>query len=300
MAPAYSTFAITVRPRAGITNAQIDGITKWIARTCDYYHIITEKDGSERHLHAGLFMRKDSTRSNLNNCLLALTCLKSLEENEKRVLREGTKIMYDWNFVNVYLKKEDPFHKDIATVLPSIDEREIVGEQRFPAKDDKRMEHKFEGDPWLLKMEALFKEWMDARMEPVCDGPLVWPEGGTPGWETGNMYFRFVAAQVMGQLGEMVVSTFYNSMMYEQRLVKVERDPRRAKNNVGAMVKFFAKYAGASTTTAKRARGEDAEEPYLEQHLNCPRCEDEGKDSPYRLEYREQFCALHKRYEPTQ
>ena len=123
----------------------------------------------------------------------------------------------------------------------------------------------------------------------------MWPAGGAPYWETGRMYDKFVAAQVMGPLGEMVVSTFYNSMMYEQRLVKVERDPRRAKNNVGAMVKFFAKYAGASTsTTSKRARDDDEEEVRF-----CPRCEQDPRrcDSPFMLRPREQFCDEHKRYD---
>ena len=88
MAPKYNTWAITIRPTNSITNEQIEGVTTWITKICDYYHIITEKDGYERHLHAALFLKKDDHRSNINNRILSVPCLKdTLTGNEQAVNR---------------------------------------------------------------------------------------------------------------------------------------------------------------------------------------------------------------------
>ena len=104
MAPKYNTWAITIRPTNGITNEQIECVTNWIVKTCDYYHIVTEKDGWERHLHAALFLKRDDHKSNLNNRILSIPCLKdTLTGAEQVVVRKGTKIMYDWNWINKYM-----------------------------------------------------------------------------------------------------------------------------------------------------------------------------------------------------
>lgn len=248
----YSTWAITVRPRTGITNDQIRGITAWIDRICDYYYIITEKDGFERHLHAAMFLKGEDHRSNLNNRLLALACMKrSLNDDELRVQREGTKIMYDWNFINSYLKKEDGFHKDIARKLPPQEQWEVIGLQRFPENDDRRAARAFEGDPWMLKMEELFKEWLDGT-ERQRDGSHAIPnfDGGYTQWQQLYIDTEHHNTLCTAEEAEQVVSRFYHTMMYAPRddggrRVKVERDPRRVKHNIVAMLKFFTSFTGA-------------------------------------------------------
>ena len=59
--------------------------------------------------------------------------------------------MYDWNWINKYMNpkenlKRDPFHKDISSFLPPMEQWEVIRDQRFPEKSDKRAEQKFEGD----------------------------------------------------------------------------------------------------------------------------------------------------------
>ena len=41
---------------------------------------------------------------------------------------------------------------------------------------------------------------------------------------------------------EKLIARFYNAMMYKERKVKVEKDPKRVKNAVVALLKFITVY----------------------------------------------------------
>ena len=103
---AYCSYAITVRPYGGISDERIGHLEAWIMKTCQYYHIITEKTGEARHLHAAMYLKKAVTRSNFINCLLAVKGL-NLEPVERKVQREGVKIMYNNDWMSKYLFKDD-------------------------------------------------------------------------------------------------------------------------------------------------------------------------------------------------
>lgn len=107
MAPAlpFRSYALTIRPRDGVTDAQVDHLLKWIKRVCSYYHLITEKTGSARHIHAGIILKEAKSRANVLNRLLNL--FKELDTTEKAVLRKGLKVMYNWDWINEYLAKGD-------------------------------------------------------------------------------------------------------------------------------------------------------------------------------------------------
>ena len=78
--------AITIRPREGITDEQICRVDDWIHKAADFHHAITEKSGKERHLHAALFLKANTTRSNLNNRVLSIKgmCLDQEEDTPAR------------------------------------------------------------------------------------------------------------------------------------------------------------------------------------------------------------------------
>lgn len=103
----YSAYAITIRPADGITDDQIQAVTKFIISRCDYYVIVTEKTGAARHLHAGLFLKKPVQKKVINVRLRELKCFKALSNSEKYVMNKGTKIMYNRDFIDEYLTKGD-------------------------------------------------------------------------------------------------------------------------------------------------------------------------------------------------
>lgn len=99
------TYALTIRPLDGITDDQIKKISKYVKKKCVYYHVVTEKTMAERHIHAGLFLESPTSRSNFVTDIMRL--FKELTPREKSVLRGGIKIMYNYDFINSYLDKDD-------------------------------------------------------------------------------------------------------------------------------------------------------------------------------------------------
>ena len=122
----YSSYAITVRPQDGVTDQQILKVSKWIKKNSDYYHVVTEKSGSSRHIHAGFFLKSPKPRSNVLQMLMQL--FKDLSNPEKAVLRKGLRIMYNWDFVDQYLDKDD----DTVVIDSSLPEHRL--ETYFPPR----------------------------------------------------------------------------------------------------------------------------------------------------------------------
>lgn len=129
----YRAYAITVRPHGGVTDDQIAGVLKMVRGKCDYYTVITEKTGEDRHLHAGLFLKKPIQRKYMNQCLKTLVCFKDLTKNEQFVLANGTKIMYNMDFVDNYMTKDD--HTQLVAAEPPPDD---IAVQYFPSEEEQK------------------------------------------------------------------------------------------------------------------------------------------------------------------
>jgi len=66
----FKTFAIIIRPRSGVSDTDIDRFVKWVKRNAEFYYVITEKSGDERHIHFALFLKKRKKRSNVTQMIL--------------------------------------------------------------------------------------------------------------------------------------------------------------------------------------------------------------------------------------
>lgn len=101
----FTTFAVTIRPRSGVTENDINKFCLFVKKHCEYYYIITEKEGDERHIHSALFFKIPKTRSNISTYLCRL--FKDLDSDEKSVLQKGVKILYSNSFLVDYMNKGD-------------------------------------------------------------------------------------------------------------------------------------------------------------------------------------------------
>jgi len=103
----FKTFAITLRPRDGITMDQCKDVLQWIRKRSEYYRVVTEKRGCARHLHAAMFLKVAVTRSNFSVVFTRLLRKFELDSEELVVAAKGIRILYSSDFITSYLNKDD-------------------------------------------------------------------------------------------------------------------------------------------------------------------------------------------------
>lgn len=127
----FTTFALTIRPAAGVTDQHILDVDKWVRKHARYYHVVTEKEGSARHIHAGLVLYEPKQRSNVTQAMKYI--FKHLSPIEQRVMLKGIKVMYNEDFIRKYLDKDDNTVV-VASCLPEDGHME----KYFPPKPEPR------------------------------------------------------------------------------------------------------------------------------------------------------------------
>ena len=156
---AFSTFAVTIRPRDGITDPQIALFTKFFCKgRTDFSYVVTEKTGDERHLHAALILKKSCTLSNFTTQVIRL--YKDLDNDEKSNLRRGVKIWYNDDFLT-YLKKGD----DTVVIHSNLPEAGCL-ESYYPPKPlPKATQRNLNMHTTMIRYEALWREHIAPHVE---------------------------------------------------------------------------------------------------------------------------------------
>lgn len=94
----YRSYAITVRPRDGISDTTISAYLKWFEKL-DYAFVCTEKEGVERHLHAQIWTDQPKAKGDIVKQVerICERTINDWDQAQKKVLRQGVKIGYsDW------------------------------------------------------------------------------------------------------------------------------------------------------------------------------------------------------------
>lgn len=127
MTQKFKTYAITVRPKDGVSDKHINVMAKWVRKHCEYYHIVTEKEGSQRHIHVAVVLHEAKPRSNI---VTMMKCVfKDFDDTERKVLFRGIKILYNEDFIYNYLDKDD----DTVVIDSHLPEKGFL-ESYFPPK----------------------------------------------------------------------------------------------------------------------------------------------------------------------
>ncbi len=204
----FRSWAVTVRPLHGVNQLHINSYMRWAAKA-DYSFIATEKEGDERHIHSALYFKKPCNKSQLGTRILSIPCFADLSKDEKSVLRQGIKILYNNDFVDNYIcdNPEKLESGDDCTILQDNlpgDTNDLL--EYYPPPGDKSAVRP-PGDPWLLKMEALWKEHGPQNPEYISEGD---------------------------------VSAFFNSMMFEKRLIRATI--KGCRNKVRTFLWFLIRF----------------------------------------------------------
>lgn len=113
----FKSFAVTHRPKNGISDEDIESFCVWVRKHCDYYYVGVEKEDTSRHIHAGLFLKREKPRGDIVKMLQNLWGLQGVE---KYVMSKGIKVQYDGNFIENYIgnpDKDGDYH-EIMSNLP--------------------------------------------------------------------------------------------------------------------------------------------------------------------------------------
>lgn len=128
----FLSFAITIRPRNGLSEKTETAIHAWMEKQHHSFACI-EKEGVERHLHGQLWFQEPKSKGDINKQLERI-CARTVADwspAETRILRRGTKIAYNDDFVDEYLSKEDQIilndpPADSSEYYPSEEEQNAV------------------------------------------------------------------------------------------------------------------------------------------------------------------------------
>lgn len=205
MSEKFKSYAITIRPRDGIEDKHINKFMKWVRKACVYYHVVTEKTMADRHVHAGLFLETESTRSNVVTQVMRM--FTDLSTEEKRVLRNGIKIMYNADFIGKYLDKDDDTEV-IASCLPEQGHMESF----FPPKPEPKVSGAKKCSLYYHELESL------------------WYKYNTPDTEVNTVTAR----------------DFLFKVMYAERVLAVIRDDKQIIQVARHLVRWLNK-ADSST-----------------------------------------------------
>lgn len=149
----FRSYALTFRPFDGVTDKQISMLDKWCRKKTLYHKLITEKEGSSRHCHAAVFLEQEESRSNL---VVKMTRLfPDLSTQEKRVWRQGVKVMYNEDFLGNYMDKED----DTVIISENLPEAGRL-ESFYPPKPDLSVVKKSKCSHYYHELEALWNKYV--------------------------------------------------------------------------------------------------------------------------------------------
>ena len=198
----YLTWAFTLRPRDGVTDKQVEKMEKYLHNHAQYWKIITEKEGDQRHMHTAFVLKNPSSKSNVAVYLTRM--YKDLDAEETAIMRQGLKIWYNKDFLD-YLDKDDDTVV-ISSNLPEVSHLEAF----FPPKPVVLAP----GQKKQLANHAMLENLEKLWMEHVPTHYVVNTENAR---------------------------NFMWSMMYEKRLIGVILDDKRIDQVSRALVRWMLK-----------------------------------------------------------
>lgn len=100
----FRGWAVTVRPRSGLTDEMISRAVKCFEKL-DGAYAVTEKVGADRHLHAAMFLSTEVRKSQIVDRMKVVQ--GEMDDDELRVLKSGVKVLYNDEWYRSYLVKGD-------------------------------------------------------------------------------------------------------------------------------------------------------------------------------------------------
>lgn len=213
----YSMFAFTIRPRDGIRPKDITTLDKRLLPKCEYYHVITEKKDSERHIHGCVILKEPQNVSYFNKRMK--TFFKYIEDEDRGIWKFAYKgkPWYNEDWYVKYLAKDDNtiilFDKMCSEELRSSLYIDIQVEDRSSRA----------ADPYFAKLERLWNEGPYEIVYDTTPTPL-----GDVKYPSKNATLR-------------VIERFFAISMYDKRILRCVQDARKLRRLCHTLYHYITK-----------------------------------------------------------
>uniref|UniRef100_UPI00404AACBE hypothetical protein n=1 Tax=Flavobacterium sp. TaxID=239 RepID=UPI00404AACBE len=172
----YKSFALTIRPRAGITNDTILAFKSWLSKQ-DHSVAVTEMEGEARHLHAQLWLNEGRTKDDISKAVKRI-CERTIldwDATQTKVLRGGIRIAYsDW-YLEYLVDNEDKGEVDNSNIITNNPPDRT--EHYYPSEEEQEKVKQVSqaADPRFLSMEQECNEWLiNERKEVTYKNIAQW------------------------------------------------------------------------------------------------------------------------------
>ncbi len=161
----YRSFALTVRPRNGLTIPIVEALEKY-CKTFPHYQMVLEGENESKHAHIQIWLDTPTTKGDANKKLerVCSRCYSDWDQAQCKVLRSGTKIAYsDW--VESYCVDNDL--KGESHIV--LDNRPLDTDPYYPSEEEQEATKRRSQaiDQQMCSLELMFEEWNEVECRAV-------------------------------------------------------------------------------------------------------------------------------------
>jgi len=157
----YKSFALTIRPRMGITSNTVDAFKTWLSKQT-YAVAVLEMEHEARHLHAQIWLDEGRTKDDVSKAVKRI-CERTIEDwdaAQTKVLRGGIKIAYsDW-YLEYLVDNEAKGCVEIDSII--LNNPPNKTEDYYPSEEEQEAVKAVSNaaDPKFLSMEQQCNEYL--------------------------------------------------------------------------------------------------------------------------------------------
>ncbi|WP_445775531.1 hypothetical protein [Shewanella sp.] len=188
--PGFKSWCVTVRPRQGLKDDRLDLFLKWAEKQEGAYGVC-EGEGESKHLHLQIFC-EERFKGDINRAVERIFKRLSYEDDELKVLRRGTRIAYNNDWMDCYLQKEE----EVDVVINNVPENTS---DYYPTEEEQdKVKNKSNAvDQYFHSLKEDLEAWKEKEYSGV-----VWVDV----W---------------------LVKEFIADKMYKEKTYKVIQDPKK-------------------------------------------------------------------------
>lgn len=212
----YKAWSFTLRPALGAQSALQEAVVGWLKKQpYGFACLEMPEDDTARHIHGCVWKHKEPCRKGEINTALQRICERSVPDwspAQQLVLRRGTRIMYNDDWIENYLSKDED--TIVLYNVPPEDTSEF-----YPSEDEQKAV--------INKSAAVDKKFHD------------WSVQFFEWYENSNI-------SKTNDISKYVISLFMSDMMYVSKKWNVITDGKKRRDVCTSLFYYVSGYKGAS------------------------------------------------------